>query len=298
MNADIATAVRERPHRRRSSASPSRRHSGLPWRRASAAVVALLCGLLAIVLALQHPLGAVPAVLGVVLVAVVARYFWAVWPGWMLALVPLIGLAPWTGWLWIEEWHLLVLASAAGGYAAISGPHRQRPLRSQPIWRRTLRWHPLIAVLMLLAALAMALSVARGVLDSGDLNLSLYQGYHDAGQALRAGLPTLALALMLPLWVRTARRSPQAVGPALTAGMLGVLLVSALGLLIERLAFTSLADFSADYRSTSLFWEMHVGGAALHGALALSLPFALLALLRAERRGPSAAALALALRGA
>ncbi len=298
MNADIATAVRERPHRRRSSASASRSKNSLPWRRTSAAVVALLCGVLAILLALQHPLGAVPAVLGVVLVAVLARYFWAVWPGWMLALVPLIGLAPWTGWLWLEEWHLLVLASAAGGYAAISGPHRLRPLRPQPIWRRTLRWHPLSAVLMLLTALIMALSVLHGVLDGGGLNLSLYQGYHDTGQALRAGLPTLALALMLPLWLRSARRAPQAVGPALSAGMLGVLLVSALGVLLERLAFTAWADFGAGYRSTSLFWEMHVGGAALHGALTLSLPFALLALLRTERPGPSAAALGLALLGA
>jgi hypothetical protein len=298
MNADIATAVRERPQRRRSLASKPRRSGGLPWRRASAAAVALACALLALVLAVQHPLGAVPAVLGVVLVSVLARYFWTVWPGWMLALVPLIGFAPWTGWLWIEEWHLVLLASAAGGYAAIAGPHRQRPLPSQAIWRRTLRWHPFTALLMLLAALAMAMAVAHGVLDGGGLNLSLYQGYHDSGQALRAGAPLLALALMLPLWTRTARRAPQAVGPAVTAGMLGVLVVSALGLLYERSAFTGLADFSTGYRSTSLFWEMHVGGAALNGALALSLPFALLALLRAERRGPSAAALGLALLGA
>uniref|UniRef100_UPI00195354A7 hypothetical protein n=1 Tax=Escherichia coli TaxID=562 RepID=UPI00195354A7 len=47
-----------------------------------------------------------------------------------------------------------------------------------------------------------------------------------------------------------------------------------------RLAYTGLLDFSTDYRTTALFWEMHVGGAALDGFLVMTLPFALLALLR------------------
>ena len=33
------------------------------------------------------------------------------------ALLPLIGLAPWTGWITFEELDILVLAVAAGGYA-------------------------------------------------------------------------------------------------------------------------------------------------------------------------------------
>ncbi|HEX7383779.1 MAG TPA: hypothetical protein VF291_05665, partial [Burkholderiaceae bacterium] len=49
--------------------------------------------------------------------------------------------------------------------------------------------------------------------------------------------------------------------------------------------------FSSDYRTTSLFWEMHVGGAAFDGFLALTLPFALYALLTAHgARGWAAAA--------
>jgi hypothetical protein len=43
------------------------------------------------------------------------------WPDvWLLVvpgLLPLIGFAPWTGWLTFEELDMLVLAAAAGGYA-------------------------------------------------------------------------------------------------------------------------------------------------------------------------------------
>ncbi|WP_291991403.1 hypothetical protein [Candidatus Accumulibacter sp. ACC007] len=55
-----------------------------------------------------------------------------------------------------------------------------------------------------------------------------------------------------------------------------------------------LFDFSTAYRSTALFWEMHVGGAALDGYLALAVPFAVHAVVRApdRRRWGIAAALA------
>jgi hypothetical protein len=47
----------------------------------------------------------------------------------------------------------------------------------------------------------------------------------------------------------------------------------------ERLAFTGLLNFSTDYRTTALFWEMHVGGSAFDGYLALVTPFAVHAFL-------------------
>lgn len=310
MNPETTLGEGERRRRRRRSsstssafASPSPRASSgrrgaAPDRWAPLAwLVAAPCLLLALYLAAIHPLGAGWAVPAVLLVALLARYFWTTWPGWMLALVPLIGLAPWTGWLWLEEWDLLVLASAAGGYAAWAGPHRHTPPPVQAVWRRALRWRASAVALMVLAAAATALSVFIGVTDAGGLDLYVYQGYWESGQALRAGKPVLALLLMLPLWHRAATRAPQTLTPALGAGLCGVLLVVSLGALWERLAFTGFSNFSTDYRTTSVFWEMHVGGAALDGALALSLPFGLLALLRARGRLGFAWAMGLLLLG-
>ncbi len=77
--------------------------------------------------------------------------------------------------------------------------------------------------------------------------------------------------------------------------MLG-LAAAALAAMWERLAFTGLLNFSTAYRTTALFWEMHVGGAALDGFLALTLPFAVREMLAAPSRrrwGVAAAAVLL-----
>ncbi|MCB1968228.1 MAG: O-antigen ligase family protein, partial [Candidatus Accumulibacter sp.] len=49
----------------------------------------------------------------------------------------------------------------------------------------------------------------------------------------------------------------------------------------ERAAYPGLFDFSTPYRSTALFWEMNVGGAAIDGFLVLTVPFSVYAVLRA-----------------
>jgi len=60
------------------------------------------------------------------------------------------------------------------------------------------------------------------------------------------------------------------------------LIGAALAAVWERGAFTGLLDFSSDYRTTALFWEMHVGGAALDGFLALTVPFGVRELVAAK----------------
>ena len=66
--------------------------------------------------------------------------------------------------------------------------------------------------------------------------------------------------------------------------------VAALTVVWERYAFTGLLNFSSDYRATGMFWEMHVGGAALDGYLALGVPFVVWAFMRTSGRTAAAAA--------
>ena len=77
--------------------------------------------------------------------------------------------------------------------------------------------------------------------------------------------------------------------------MLAGLAVVALAVVWERVAYTGLWDFSSPYRTTALFWEMHVGGAAIDAYLALATPFVAWALWtsRTPLRWGAAAALAL-----
>lgn len=245
-------------------------------------LLALSCLSLALVLAFQHPLGGFTALAAVLVTTLLARYFWTLWPGWMLGLVPAVALAPWTGWTLVEEFDLLVLASAAGGYLAISGPHRQRPPPPVPIWRRELRWRKTTLLFIVLFGLSTAMAVVHGLVDAG---LDLQPAQHDRSSAevLRAGKSLAWALLLLPLWQRVARRTPELIQPALFGGLIVGLAATALQAVTERIGFTGLLNFSRDYRTTGGFWEMQFGGAALDGMLALLLPFALLAVLRLRR---------------
>jgi hypothetical protein len=80
-------------------------------------------------------------------------------------------------------------------------------------------------------------------------------------------------------------------GAGLALGLGG----AALAAVWERAAFTDLLNFSSDYRTTALFWEMHVGGAAFDGFLALTTPFVVWELRRKAAPGRVAMAFGLAI---
>ena len=90
------------------------RYGMLPAGLGLAAAAAVLA------LTTHYPTG--PEVMSVLFVFGCAAFF--AWPkaGLLLlpALLPLIGLAPWTGWITFEELDILVLAVAAGGYARMA----------------------------------------------------------------------------------------------------------------------------------------------------------------------------------
>lgn len=245
---------------------------------ALAGLVSALCLAAAQGLALHHPLSSNLALAGVLLMALLS----ACWPlAWLVALpalLPWLGLAPWTGWISVEESDLLVLALAAGAYgrwalrpAALGAPR------------------PGLAGLgaLLLFGLwvgSVLIALQRGVADAGGLVLDWYQAYRGPMNALRLAKPTLMVALIWPLWWRALR---QAGGHAAGHLVLGLTIAHAgiaLACLWERWTYPGLLNFSADYRSTGPFWEMHVGGATLDGWLALTMPFAFQAWLGARSR--------------
>jgi hypothetical protein len=267
------------------------RPAGAALERLLAAGAALVAAALAVGLAWHHPLSPLLALLGCTLTAAVAGARPAQWPLLVLPLLPLIGFMPWTGWILVEELDLLLLSVAAGAYArwALAWPvpeagvvlpaARPRRMRRGAVLAGALS----IAWLWLLPVLLMtAVGLARGMADAGPLVWGWWQGYREPLNGLRLAKPVLAMALLLPLWMRALRRQPQAAERALALGMAGLLATTAWGVFWERWAYTGLLNFSSDYRAVGLFWEMHVGGAALDAALVMGLPFAGAALLAAR----------------
>jgi len=234
-------------------------------------------------LAWHYPLAPFAAT-GLFALAGVAAFRRPAWlPLLVPALLPVIGLAPWSGWLSFEEIDLLVLALAGGAYAnrALLG-HRRPASGRRGAW-----------TLAALLALSLLISMQRGFDDAGGFVFGWTQGYDDPMNSVRIG-KSFFLALLLTPLLRWQLRDPaRQAGRKLAWGLAIGLGGAALAVLWERLAFTDLLNFSSDYRTTALFWEMHVGGAALDGWLLLTMPFALWVQRHARTPGQHALALGL-----
>jgi hypothetical protein len=262
------------------------------------AAVAVLAATAALAVAAHHPLGAEAALAGVMLTMGLA---WR-WPAsalcGLLALLPVLGLAPWTGWLLVEEFDVLLLAVAAGALARAApvsvAPGAVPVAATRP---RAAPWSLAGMVLFGLVGVTVVIGIARGVADAGGWTFGWTQGLREPGNALRLGKVFFAALLGGALWSAVRRVQPgQAPSPtsptspvspaglALLRGMALGLIGTAIATLWERAAYTGILNFSSDYRTTALFWEMHVGGAALDGYLALAMPFALVLALVARRR--------------
>jgi hypothetical protein len=245
----------------------------------SVIAVASLAGALG--LALHHPLA--PGFLAAALMAW-AGVVWR-WPlVWLVVvplLLPILDFLPWTGWVAIDEFDLLLLATLAGGYAHLARSGRDLKLSSLPLG--------LLGFLFVCEAIALF----RGVADAGGFTFDWFGGYRDAMNSVRIFKSLFFAMLFAPMLVEAFQRDGRRVSRLLAIGIVAGLALVAIAVLRERATYPGLLDFSTPYRCAAMFWEMHVGGAALDGYLALSVPFAAWALLEARRRSYWLAAAAL-----
>lgn len=229
-------------------------------------------------LAWHHPLSGPLALAAWGAAVLLAALFWVKTPVLLFAPLPLIGLAPWSGWISFEEMDLLVTACGCGGYLAYALQLNARD--RAPAWRHALVYSPAVVMLILGMAAMALLGMLRGFADAGGFRFGWFHGYHEAMNSVRNAKAIFLVLALLPLWTAAAAARPRGFSRGLLLGLVLALAAGSAAALWERLAYTGLLDFSTDYRTTGLFWEMHVGGAALDGFLVLTLPFALLALLR------------------
>ncbi|MCC7596225.1 hypothetical protein IGS61_01915 [Janthinobacterium sp. FW305-129] len=255
--------------------------------------LALLAGA-ACALALRHyPLGhGWPGLLfAVLLPAYFLLLCWrpASWLFCVPALLPVLDLAPWTGWFFLEEIDVLLLLTVACGYWRLGGAPQSAAARLSPGAR----------ICLLLCSLAWLAALLRGVLPLAPLDANAWDNYLSPYNSLRLGKAWAWSMLLLPLLLRDGDAST--LRRYALPGMLAGLAMVSLFALWERAVFPGLLNLSSDYRITAPFSAMHTGGAALDGYLALSLPFAALWLACARSRWQAALAmllLALALHAA
>jgi len=188
------------------------------------------------------------------------------------ALLPLLDLAPWSGWTMVEDYDLLLLALLP--LVAWRAPVQADPA-PPPGWRLYLL---LMVVLVLGAAWPLWSTTAAAWAPQRLLTANEMSAFNGL-RILKGGLWAGGLLLL-------ARRfEPAAVRESFGRGMVLGLAATVLLIVLERLLFTGLLDLSSDFRVTGPFAAMHTGGAYVECYLIAGLPFVLERLLR---RGPLA----------
>jgi len=194
---------------------------------------------------------------------------------WLVpACLPWLNFSPWTGWLVFEEFDILLLGTLAGGYARLAW---DRPADPKNTAWQTRHW---LVVLVLLSGL---LALWRGVADAGGWSFDWFANYSDALNSWRVFKSLGFAVLLIPLLRRELSIAPELAPATLAIGVVSGLTLVVLASLWERVAFPGLLNFSNPYRTVALFWEMHVGGAAIDSYLAMTAPFVVWALYATRR---------------
>ena len=277
-------------------------------RSAACWIASFVCTACGIALAWQHPLWpAVALFLMCVWGPTVAWRPW-LWLFFVPACLPFLNFWPWTGWQAFDEFDLLLLGALAGGYArmALDRPEtRPDSGQTQPLSFNAWGYR----LLMLALIVATAISLFRGLVSAGlfedfvneavDLSIkaSQAQTYESVWNVLRIAKSLVFALLFAPLLATQMQTEDSRLRAQrlFASGMLVGLALVTLVALWERAAYPGLLEFSTHYRITALFWEMHVGGAAIDAYLAIATPFLVWALCWARRPTVWAALAVLAL---
>ncbi len=211
MGIDADAATPRRPASRSSPVAVARGPGHKPAFRAAAAVLALVASTAGGWLALHYPIATPAMPVAFAAFTLLAGLFPSAWLALIPALLPVIGFAPYSGWITFEEFDLLVLAVAAGGYARLGLGLMQRK-RTAPGQTNSRQRHGsrrssvsvLVWLLLLSFGTALLIAMQRGFTDAGGFDFGWFQGYLQPMNSVRIGKSFLLATLLLPLlWVCT-----------------------------------------------------------------------------------------------
>lgn len=185
-----------------------------------------------------------------------------IWPlAWLVvvpAALPLLDLAPWTGRFFLDEFDLLILATA--GTIWLRGRNWPRA-KLTPMW-------PYFA----LCGTSLLISLQLGLGAPPPLDANAFSSYWSPYNSLRVAKGFVWGGLLFML-LRLCRPDPARLASHLALGMgIGLLGVGLVGLW-ERWLFAGFADDAHPYRIVSTFSSMHTGGGHIEAYLAAALPF-------------------------
>ena len=215
-----------------------------------------------------YPLGPAWLILGLAMYAVLLWRHPGVGLPAIFALLPLLNLAPWSGWVLLNEFDLLLAVTLAVRLLRPNADIATRalsPVASPALSRRgkwAIGW----------VAASFFVSAGIGLWPLSPFGADALFTYYTSFNSLRE-LKGFAWALaLLPLLIEEAQQ-PQRMEQRCVAGMvLGLWAVVAV-IIWQRTVFAGLLDFAGDYRVEGPFSELHTGGGDVHAYLVTAIPF-------------------------
>lgn len=245
-------------------AQPAAGHDAQPRAAPAGGVGKLLIALLLLtgtgIALLKYPLGGtVPAVLLMLYAAALWRYPRAALPT-LLALLPVLNFAPWTGWILLNEFDLLMAVTLA-----------VRLLAPRSVGDPQVLPGGSTLALGLLAASFIG-SALRGLFPLSPLDANALVSYYGSFNSL-AQLKGFAWALaLLPMLKEEARDEPR-MANRISGGILAGLCLVVAVVIWQRMAFAGIFDFASTYRVEGTFPELHTGTGDVHAYLVMACPF-------------------------
>ena len=254
---DVAPLSQESGDAAPSHAAKAKAPAGVsPFQRVLAAMLAAFL----VWAVLRFPVipAAVAIALGVYALAL-ARWPW-LWLWVVPAALPLLDLAPYSGWFFLDEVDLVILTTLA--VALWNGRVRAFPaaLQGGGAW------------LSVVFGLSVLTSTLLGLLPLQSIDWNAFSNYYSHYNALRIAKGFLWPLLLLPVLLDNLRNGI-AVPKHFTAGMiLGLSGVTVLALW-ERYMYPGMFDYSRDFRVGTFFSSMHNGGASIEAYIVMATPF-------------------------
>lgn len=223
----------------------------------------ILCALVllcATVIALaNHPFGGAWLALALAIYAALSWHYPGLALPLVVALLPLLNFAKWSGWNLLNEFDLLMAVTVATRLL------QRRSTALQPHLSAGVKW----LIGMLTASFAASALIGLFPLSPFDRNaLVSYYGSFNSLAELKGYVWALAI---LPLLIE-ASGNPRRMDERLIGGMVGGLVAVVAVIVWERAAFAGLFDFAAPYRIDGTFPEAHTGGGDIHAYLVMMTP--------------------------
>jgi hypothetical protein len=200
-------------------------------------------------------------------------------PAWgaaaAIGLLPVADFTDHTGMIFLTESDFVLLAVVAG--AALRFGSKPLPVTDPG--------RPPVGIYVIAMAgvgISGALALAHSLMPLPAFGWEAFSGYSGPLTGLRFAKAFVIAMVLLAVIRACLRADARDAVIALWAGLVASFGLVGLAVFWERLAYIGLTEFAADYRATGPFWEMHVGGAALDGWIAMTLPMAAWGLARSR----------------